>query len=74
MTDEHLGKVTGLEEIARRHGKSVGQLAIAWLLARREVSTVIAGATRPEQVEENAGAAGWELDQATLDEVTGILG
>ena len=33
-----------------------------------------AGATRPEQVDENAGAAGWELDQATLDEVTGILG
>ncbi len=51
----------------------MGQLAIAWLLARPEVSTVIAGATRPEQVEENAGAAEWALDAATLEQITGIL-
>jgi len=35
---------------------------------------VIAGAKRPDQVEENAGAAGWDLDAATLDQIAGILG
>jgi aryl-alcohol dehydrogenase-like predicted oxidoreductase len=74
LTDEALGKVGRLGEIAQAHGKTPGQLAIAWLLAHPEVCTVIAGATRPEQVEENAGAAGWELDAATMDEIAGILG
>ncbi len=74
LTDEALGKVGRLGEIARVHDKTAGQLAIAWLLAHPEVCTVIAGATRPEQVEENAGAAGWDLDTATMDEIARILG
>jgi len=74
LTDERLGQVARLEEIARAHNKTVGQLAVAWLLARPEVCSVIAGATRLEQVEENAGAAGWDLDAATLDQIAGILG
>ncbi len=73
LTAERLGQVARLEDIARSHGKTVGQLAIAWLLARPNVCSVIAGATRPEQVEENAGAADWELDAATLDEIAAIL-
>ncbi len=74
LTDERVEQVARLEEVAHAHGKTVGQLAIAWLLARPEVCTVIAGATRPEQVEENAGAAGWDLDAAALGEIAGILG
>jgi len=74
LTDERLGQVARLEEIARAHGKTVGQLAIAWLLARPEVCSVIAGATRPEQVEENAGAAGWDLDAPTVDAISAVLG
>jgi aryl-alcohol dehydrogenase-like predicted oxidoreductase len=73
LTDVTLGRVVRLESIAQAHGKTVAQLAIAWLLARQEVSTVIAGATRPEQVEENAGAAGWALDRVTMDEIAAIL-
>jgi aryl-alcohol dehydrogenase-like predicted oxidoreductase len=73
LTDETLGRVVRLESIARAHGKTVAQLAMAWLLAHPEVSTVIAGATRPEQVEENAGAAGWALDRATMEEIAAIL-
>ncbi len=73
LTDERLARVGKLEGIAQSHGKTVGQLAIAWLLAQPQVCSVIAGATRPEQVEENAGAVDWELDAATLKEIEGIL-
>jgi aryl-alcohol dehydrogenase-like predicted oxidoreductase len=74
LTGERLSQVAQLEEVARSHGKTVGQLAIAWLLAQPGVCTVIAGATRPEQVEENVGAAGWDLDATTLGAITDILG
>jgi aryl-alcohol dehydrogenase-like predicted oxidoreductase len=73
LTRERLDKVEQLRRIAEAHGKTVGQLAIAWLLAQPQVCTVIAGATRPEQVEENAGAADWDLDRGTLEEIATIL-
>jgi aryl-alcohol dehydrogenase-like predicted oxidoreductase len=73
LTEQTLGRVARLEDVARRHGRPVSQLAIAWLLARPEVSTVIAGATRPEQVDENVKAEDWDLDAATLAEIAAIL-
>jgi aryl-alcohol dehydrogenase-like predicted oxidoreductase len=48
-------------------------LAFSWLLARPAVASVIAGATKPEQVEKNAASAGWELskeDLAGIDRIT----
>jgi aryl-alcohol dehydrogenase-like predicted oxidoreductase len=74
LTDDRFSKVAQLTRIAAAHGKTVGQLAIAWLLAQSQVCSVIAGATRPEQVEENAGAAGWDLGNDTLAEIAAILG
>lgn len=74
LTEDKLAKVRQLEALARGQGRTVGQLAIAWLLARPEVSSVIAGATRPEQVEENAAAAAWQLDEATRERIAAILG
>jgi aryl-alcohol dehydrogenase-like predicted oxidoreductase len=73
LTEERLGKVAKLDEIAKAHDKTVSQLAIAWLLAQPQVCTVIAGATRPEQVEGNVGAVGWELDAATLNQIEEIV-
>jgi aryl-alcohol dehydrogenase-like predicted oxidoreductase len=46
------------ESIAARHGKTVGQLAIAWVLRLPGVTSAIAGARRPEQVAANVGGAG----------------
>ena len=74
LTDDRFSKVAQLTRIAEAHGKTVGQLAIAWLLAQSQVCTVIAGATRPEQVEGNAGAASWDLGNDTLAEIRAILG
>ena len=50
-----------LKEFAHERGHTLGELAIAWLLARPEVSVVITGTSNPEQVEANAKAAGWSL-------------
>jgi len=54
-------------------GKSMLEVAVNWLLARPGVVSVIAGATRPEQIEQNVKAAGWkpsEGDLAELDRIT----
>src|SRR5258708_33990877 len=56
LTPETLQKVDRLSRFAADHGHSAGDLAIAWLLAQPVVCSVIAGATTPEQVDQNAVA------------------
>jgi aryl-alcohol dehydrogenase-like predicted oxidoreductase len=60
-----LEKVQRLRPIAEELGVSMSQLALAWCLRRPEVTSCIIGATRPEQVDENAEASGLVLDEAT---------
>ena len=62
-----------LEGFAEKRGHTVLELAFAWLLAKASVSSVIAGATRPEQVTSNAEAAGWRLTDADLAELDTVL-
>ena len=58
LTDpDNLAKVKGLEPIAKELGCTLAQLSIAWILKNRNVSTVITGASRVEQVRENMKAA-----------------
>ncbi|HEY4407603.1 MAG TPA: aldo/keto reductase [Xanthobacteraceae bacterium] len=61
--------VEGLEAFCARRGKNLLELAFSWLKARPVVASVIAGATRPEQVEQNVKAAGWALTGADLAEI-----
>jgi aryl-alcohol dehydrogenase-like predicted oxidoreductase len=61
--------VEWLRPTAARHGKTVGQLAVAWVLRRPEVTAAIVGARRPEQVEANILASGWWL---SLEELAAI--
>ena len=49
------------------------ELAFAWLLAHPQVSSVIAGATTPEQITANARAADWQLSAPEMEELDGIL-
>jgi aryl-alcohol dehydrogenase-like predicted oxidoreductase len=74
LTDENLERVRRLTVIADRLGITMGQLALAWALREPNLAGVIAGASRPEQVAENAAASGVELDAATLREIDDILG
>ncbi len=73
---EELEKVRKLKPIADRLGVTQGQLAIAWCLKNANVSSVLTGATKPEQVEENVGAlkAVDKLTPEVLEEIDAITG
>jgi len=68
LSDELLGRVEAIRDVADARGVSMLSLAFSWLLAHEVVASVIAGATSPEQVRANA-AAPRALDRATLDEL-----
>jgi aryl-alcohol dehydrogenase-like predicted oxidoreductase len=74
LNEATLGKVGALAKWAREHERTAGDLALAWLLSRPEVSTIIAGATRTEQVDENVRAADWRLSPDDLTEIDRLLG
>ena len=74
MNDETLTAVAKLEPIASDLGLTMGQLAIAWVLANDNVATALVGASRPEQVESNAAAAGVRLDAEVLARIDEALG
>jgi aryl-alcohol dehydrogenase-like predicted oxidoreductase len=59
--------VDALDVVAKDTGKSIPQIAIAWLLTRPTVSSVIVGARDPKQLEQNLDAAGVTLSAAHLD-------
>jgi aryl-alcohol dehydrogenase-like predicted oxidoreductase len=67
--DDVLRAVQGLAPIAEGLGITMAQLALAWVLREQNVASAIVGASRPSQVEENAGASGIELDEATLQAI-----
>ncbi|GLY07827.1 MULTISPECIES: aldo/keto reductase family protein [Actinoplanes] len=76
LGDELLDRVRLLRPIADDAGLSMAQLAIAWTLRQDGVTSAIIGATRPEQVTENAAASGVRLTDdalAAIDEVLGDL-
>ncbi len=68
-----LKRVQGLREVADDLGITMAQLALAWVLREPNVASAIIGATRPEQVTENATASGIELDSDTLRRIDEIL-
>ncbi|MEN3313402.1 MAG: hypothetical protein V7645_2731 [Actinomycetota bacterium] len=67
--DDVLRAVQRLAPIAEGLGITMAQLSLAWVLREENVASAIIGASRPEQVEENAGASGVELDEATLQAI-----
>jgi len=72
-TESNLEKVERLQRFAEERGHTLLDLAFSWLLSRKAVASVIAGATKPEQVEANAKAGGWTLNAdelAQIDEIT----
>jgi aryl-alcohol dehydrogenase-like predicted oxidoreductase len=72
MTEQNFATLERLEEFARGRGHALVELAMSWLACQPVVSSVISGATRPEQVTENVKACGWKLSHEEVKEVDAI--
>ena len=73
LTDANFAMLERLENFAEERGHPMVELAIAWLLGNSSVSSVIAGATKADQVIANAKASGWQLAESDMEEVADIL-
>lgn len=69
ISEKNWERLTKLDTFSKERGHKVSELAISWLLSHSWVSTVIAGATNPQQIDENIKATNWKLTQ---DEITRI--
>jgi aryl-alcohol dehydrogenase-like predicted oxidoreductase len=72
--DRLLARVQELRPVADEKGITMAQLALAWVLREPNVASAIVGASRPEQVADNAAASGIELDEETLERIDEIVG
>ena len=75
LTEANWDRTEKLIAFAEARGRTVLELAFSWLLARPLVASVIAGATRPEQLEQNVAAGAWKLsgdDLAEIDQITAV--
>ena len=73
LTDEMLAAVQLLQPVADGAGLTMSQLALAWVLGQPNVAAAIIGASRPEQVHENAAAAGVQLSEDVLRAIDDAL-
>ncbi len=70
LTKERLDRIRGLNDIARERGQSLAQMALSWVLRRKEVTSVLIGASSLRQIEENVAAT--EAPELTEDELKRI--
>ncbi|MBQ9063859.1 MAG: aldo/keto reductase [Blautia sp.] len=77
VTEQKLGQIRALNEIALQRGQTLAQMALSWVLKDPEITSVLIGASRPEQVIENlgiVGAAGFSEDELRqIDKISGVL-
>lgn len=74
LTDENLDRVEKMSKIAEELGTNMSVLALAWILRKQVISSVITGASKPQQLENNIAASGFEIPQDALKEIDKILG
>lgn len=74
LDDQRLAAVSRLTDYAAEHGRTILELAFGYLLSDPAVPSVIAGATRPDQIRSNVGAASWRLTEDERREVAALAG
>jgi aryl-alcohol dehydrogenase-like predicted oxidoreductase len=72
LTDQNFAMLEKLEDFASQRGHTMLDLAIGWLASHSWVSSVIAGATKPEQLDQNVTAGEWKLTPEEMMEVNAI--
>ena len=72
LTDENFDIVDNLNKFAQKTGHSILELAFGWMASRPTTASIIAGATKPEQIDANVAAVNWVLSQSEIDEVDKI--
>ena len=72
LTEENFGALGKLESFAQQRGKTILDLAMGWLASNEQVTSIIAGATRPEQVEQNVRSSEWRLTKEEMAEVSAM--
>ncbi len=72
LTDEAFTTIGKLRAFAEEHGHTLLDLAMSWLASKPVIASVIAGATKPEQVRANAAAAGWRLTDEEMAQVDSL--
>jgi len=72
LTERNWRIAEQLGDLVESRGRTMLELAFSWLLAQSPVASVIAGATRPEQLEQNVRAGGWKLSEEDLAEIARI--
>ena len=74
LSPERLVKIKALNSLAESRGQSLAQMALAWALRRKEVTSVLIGASSPEQLMDNTAALkGLDFSQEELDQIDRIL-
>lgn len=73
LTDDKVARAERVKTWAEERGHTAAEAAIAWLLAHPVVSSVIAGARKPEQLAANIAAAEWPLSEVERDELTALV-
>ncbi|MDE6579827.1 MAG: aldo/keto reductase, partial [Ruminiclostridium sp.] len=74
LNDEMLVKLKKLNEIAQKRGQKLSQMALSWVLNNKAVTTVLIGASRPEQIAENVQAANApDLTEEEIREIEAVL-
>ena len=70
---ENLLKVDDLTDLAADRGRSVAQLALAWVISNPVVTVALVGARRPEEIEENVAAADWVLTEDEAEAIRAVV-
>lgn len=73
LTDANFDKLDALRSFADSRGRTLHALAFSWLLSRKQIPSVIAGATTPEQVSANAATVGWKLSDEEMNEIKELI-
>ncbi len=73
LTDANFDKLDKLRAFAESRGHTLHDLAFSWLFSHKQIPSVIAGATSPEQVTANAATVGWKLSDADFAEIKELL-